>query len=235
MLSLKTTARLVLSLVLILVFSLGSDELRIAAGTMVSWPLGLFVKRHFSPPAAFGRVFHIYFFASFWLLAATNDIFYENTFGRFWDMYFERDPYDPDVPGSGFTDWRQTFRRRNRADIDFAWRFVRFAVCSLLGFTSLPLLIPFVHWQVVEHRRSVELERTFVYLAEHGEVPPWIVEHRKRMKPKVPKPTKRDTRYMRLSDDVIFVCGPGGGFERVVAGDYDGAVSRRRGICKEFA
>jgi hypothetical protein len=49
-----------------------------------------------------------------------------------------------------------------------------------------------------------------------------------------PKP-KRDTRYNHLSDDVIFVCGANAGFERVVAGDFEGAISRRRGLSKEFA
>jgi hypothetical protein len=49
-----------------------------------------------------------------------------------------------------------------------------------------------------------------------------------------PKP-KRDTRYNHLSDDIIFVCGANAGFERVVAGDFEGAISRRRGLSKEFA
>jgi hypothetical protein len=40
---------------------------------------------------------------------------------------------------------------------------------------------------------------------------------------------------MRFSDDLVFMCGRDGGFESEVAGNYDGAVSRRRGLPKEFA
>ncbi|KAH7338537.1 hypothetical protein BKA66DRAFT_62275 [Pyrenochaeta sp. MPI-SDFR-AT-0127] len=233
MLSPKTVGRLLPSLVLIIVFVVGSIELQIAAATVLSWAIGFVAQSRFSLPVGFRRVHLYYVFASFWLLAATNDIFYENTFGRFFDLYFARDPCDPDVPGSGFTDWHETFRRRNRDDIAFVLRFLRFAICSTLSFVSLPFIVPFVHWQVVAYRRSAELERTFAYLAETGEYPPWFTERRERMKTRLPS-SKREMRYMHLSDDVIFVCGPGGGFERVVAGDYDGAISRRRGISKEF-
>ncbi|KAF1842203.1 uncharacterized protein K460DRAFT_380120 [Cucurbitaria berberidis CBS 394.84] len=228
------TIKLLLSLVLTTTFFLGSNELRIAIGTVLSWALGHVVQRRISLPAGFRRAYLLYVFASFWLLAATNDIFYENTFGRFFDMYFDRDPYDPDVPGSGFTNWHETFVRRHRHGIAFAWRFLRFAVCSTCGFASLPFIIPLVHWQVLEFRKFAELERCLVYVDETGEFPPWLIERRERMQPQIVEP-KRDTRYMKLSDDIIFVCGPGGGFERVVAGDYDGAISRRRGISKEFA
>ncbi|CAO2648128.1 Nn.00g090500.m01.CDS01 [Neocucurbitaria sp. VM-36] len=234
MLSPKTIANFFLSLVLIAVFFLGSTELRIAVGTLSSWALGLIAQRRLPLPAGFRRAFLVYLFVSFWLLAATNDIFYENTLGRILDLFFARCPQDPDVPGSGFTDWHETFARRHRDGIAFAYRFLRFAVCATLGFASLPLIIPLVHWQVIELRKSAELERCLVYSDKTGEYPPWLIERRERMRPQMPPP-KRDTRYMRLGDDIIFVCGPGGGFERVVAGDYEGAISRRRGISKEFA
>lgn len=234
MLSPKNISNFFLSLALIAVFFLGSMELQIAVGTIFSWALGHVVQRRVALPAGFRRAYLLYVFASFWLLAATNDIFYENTFGRFFDLFFDRASYDPDVPGSGFTDWHETFVRRHRYELGFAWRFLRFAVCSALGFASLPFLVLFVHWQVIEHRKSAELERSFAYMEKTGEYPPWLIERRERLKPKMPQDTK-DTRYMRLSDDVIFVCGRGGGFEQVVAGDYEGAISRRRGISKEFA
>lgn len=226
--------RLLLSLVLIIVIITGSNELRIAVGTVFSWALGHLVLRRLALPVSFRRALYLYIFASFWLLAATNDIFYGNTIGRFWDLYFERDTSDPYVPGSGFTEWHQRFRHRNADEIADAWYFLRLVVISTLVTISLPFVIPLVHWQVVEYRNSVELERTFVYLSEHGELPPWVIERRERMIQPLPE-SKRDTRYMRLSDDVIFVCGVGGGFVRVVAGDYSGAISRRRGISKEFA
>lgn len=75
------------------------------------------------------------------------------------------------------------------------------------------------------------LTESIEYLDRYGERPPWL---QAQVLAPEPQP-KRDTRYMRLSDDIIFVCGRGGGFERVVAGDYNGAISRRRRFSKDFA
>lgn len=228
MLSTKTNVRILLGFILIGVFCKGSNELRIAVSTMCLWALGLIAYHRLPLSAGFLRAHAAFVLASFCLLAATNDIFYENVFGRVFDIWFDRASYDPDVPGSGFTDWRMTFVRHHRYDIDLAWRFLRFAILSTVGFFTLPFAVAFAAWC----RKSSELERAIAYLSETGEQPPWLIE---REKPQTSVP-KRDTRYMRLgSDDIIFVCGVGGGFERMVAGDYESAISRRRGLWKQFA
>jgi len=109
MLSPKTNARILLSLVLIFIFTTSSDELRIATGTILSGDLGHKILCRFPLPAHIQQTFYAYFLLSLVALAATNDLFYEQTCGRFWDMYFERCDCDPDVPGSGFADWRDAF------------------------------------------------------------------------------------------------------------------------------
>ena len=219
-----------MSLVLIGIFSAGSTELRISIGTLFSWALGLVAHRRLSLSPAFLRYHYRYIFLSFWLLAATNALFYENTIGRFFDLFFPRAYYDPETPGSGFTDWHEVFTRRHRDDIAFAWHFLLFAFWCGLSFVCLPFVIAFGRWYAALDQRRPSLERAFAHVEKTGEYPPWLA---KQQVP-VPEP-KRDTRYMRLGDDIIFVCGLGGGFERVVTGDYDGAISRRRGISKEFA
>ncbi|KAF2852278.1 hypothetical protein T440DRAFT_38955 [Plenodomus tracheiphilus IPT5] len=235
MLSQQTTARLLLSLVLTLIFTVGSGELRVAVGTILSWALGHIIFRRFALPAGARRAFHAYLLLSSVVLSATNDVFYEQTFGRVLDLFFERCSCDPDVPGSGFTDWHETYRRRHKYEIALAWRFVCFAISWIIGLGALFVIIPFVALYKRESREWAETDRAYEWLHRTGEVPPWIVEERERRKAPMPAAPKRDTRYMQLGDDVIYVCGVGGGFERVVAGDYPGAISRRRGISKEFA
>jgi hypothetical protein len=230
MLSPKTILRIFLSLVLIIVFYAGPNELRISIATLLSWVIGLIAHQHLSLSPRFLRNHILFILLSWWLLAATNTLFYECTFGRCLDIFFARCKYDPETPGSGFTDWHEHFARRHRDDITFAWDFLYFALWSTLGFVSLPFVIAFGHWYAALPRQIPSITSAIEYLNETGEYAPWLA------KQQVPlPPPKRDTRYVRLSDDVVFVCGRGGGFERVVAGDYDGAISRRRGLSKEFA
>jgi hypothetical protein len=216
--------------VLIIVFSAGSNELRISVATLLSWTIGLIAHQRLSLSPNFLRNHILFILLSWWLLAATNTLFYECTFGRCLDIFFARCEYDIETPGSGFTEWHERFARRHRDDIAFAWDFLRFALWSIFGFVSLPFVIAFGHWYAALPYQTPSITSAIKYLNETGERPPWLA------KQELPFPLpKRDTRYMRLSDDVIFVCGRGGGFERVVAGDYDGAISRRRGLSKEFA
>jgi hypothetical protein len=232
MLSLQTIVRLFLSLVLIAVFLAGSYELCIAVATLLSWALGLIAHSRLSLSPTFLRRHYFYILVSFWLLAATNKLFYESTAGRCLDLFFPQDKYDSETPGSGFTEWHETFSRRHRAEIAIAWSILCFAFFAVLAMVSLPLVIAFDYWYVARAQRLPGLEVAIAYLDSTGEYPPWLFKAQVR----APEPeSKRDTWYMRLSDDIIFVCGVRGGFERVIAGDYEGAVSRRRGLSKKFA
>jgi hypothetical protein len=94
-------------------------------------------------------------------------------------------------------------------------------------------LVPVFVKLVTTPSASDEIERTICYMGENGgKAPPWREEKRGM---KVPKVAKRDTRYNWLSDELIFVCGPGGGLETVVDGDLEGTVARRRVLRKRFA
>jgi hypothetical protein len=134
------------------------------------------------------------------------------------------------VPGSGFTDWHETFRRRKAYEIDLVWQFLRAAFFWTFVAISLPIVIPLGHWFFVNVNKTTELERVFAYIEEHGERPSWSY--------KQPEPSVvsiGDTRYNRLSSELIFVCGPGGGLETVIDGDIEGAISRRRALRPRFA
>jgi hypothetical protein len=106
--------RIIMSLVLIAIFFTGSLELRIVTATLSSWALGLVLLRRLSLSPTFLRRHHLFIFVSGVLLAATNTLFYESTAGRCLDLFFPRSSYDPDTPGSGFTDIYDTFARRHR-------------------------------------------------------------------------------------------------------------------------
>jgi hypothetical protein len=135
-------------------------------------------------------------------------------------------------PGSGFTDIYDTFARRHRHDIKLARDFLRFAFWSPFAFVSLPFVVAGNYWYAKLPARQPGLTDAIEYLDRTGEYPPWLLM----AQVQVPEPkSKRDTRYMHLSDDIIFVCGLGGGFEQVVAGDYEGAISRRHDLSKDFA
>ncbi|KAH7077523.1 hypothetical protein BKA63DRAFT_267244 [Paraphoma chrysanthemicola] len=229
MLSPTAIVRLLLSLMLITVFSSGSNELRIAVGTIFVWALGLIIHHHLSLSHTFLKYHYCFIFASCWLLAAFNEIFFENVFGPFFDLFFARDSYDPDTPGSGFTDWHETLLRRHRDDLAFAWHFLIFAFWIGIAFVSLPFVVGTAHALAALAQQTVGLERAIAHVYKTGEHPPWMAN----VAPT--PPPERDTRYMQLADDMIFVCGPGGGFERVVAGDYESAIACRRGFSKRFA
>jgi hypothetical protein len=51
----------------------------------------------------------------------------------------------------------------------------------------------------------------------------------------VPEVVKSNTQYNILSDELTFVCGPGGGLEAVVDEDFNSAVARRQALSKTFA
>jgi hypothetical protein len=119
--------RTIMSLVLTAVFFAGSLELRIIAALLVSWALGLDLHHRLSLSPSFLRRHRLFMFMSSVVLVATNTLFYENTAGRCLDFFFTRASYDPDTPGSGFTDIYDTFARRHRHDIELAWDFLRLA------------------------------------------------------------------------------------------------------------
>ncbi|KAH7088059.1 hypothetical protein FB567DRAFT_330546 [Paraphoma chrysanthemicola] len=225
MLSPTAIVRLLLSLVLITVFSSGSNELRIAVGTIFVWALGLIIHHHLSLSHTFLKYHYCFIVVSCWLLAAYNEIFFENVFGRFFDLFFVRDSFAPNTAGSGFTNWHETLLRRHRDDLAFAWHFLVFAFWTGVAFVSLP----FVVGLAALAQQTKGLERAIAHVDKTGEHPPWMANV-----PPTPPPAS-DTRYLQLADDMIFVCGPGGGFERVVASDYESAIARRRGFSKRFA
>jgi hypothetical protein len=230
MLSTQNKLRIFLSLVLIAVFAASSNELRIAIGTLFSWALGHILIRRLALPTGFRKAHNTYMIVSFCLLAGFNDPFWENTFGRLLDLFFDRYRYDPDVPGSGFTDWHETFRRRKAYEIDLVWQFLRAALFWSFVAVPLPVVIPLGHWLATNVNKTTELERAFAYIEKHGERPPWSYKQ-----PEATVMSMRDTRYNRLSSDLIFVCGPGGGMETVIDGDIEGAISRRRALRPRFA
>ncbi|KAI4959208.1 hypothetical protein J4E86_002930 [Alternaria arbusti] len=230
MLSPQNKLRILLSLVLITIFAASSNELRIAIGTLFSWALGHVLIYRLSLSVSFRQAHNTYMMVSFGLLAGLNDPFWENTFGRLLDLFFDRCRFDPDVPGSGFTDWHETFRRRKAYEIDLVWQFLRAALFWSFVAVFLAVAVPLVRWFTHESQ-TTKLERAFTYTRDHpGERPPWMYKQ-----PEATVVSKRDTRYNRLSSELIFVCGPGGGLETVIDGDIEGAISRRRALRPRFA
>jgi hypothetical protein len=174
----------------------------------------------------------VFVFLSFWLLAATNTLFYENTFGRCLDLFLTRDSYDPDTPGSGFTDWYETACRRHRYKIACAWRVFHWACWSGASFIISWCIIIVDRCCTKFSKRQPSITDAIEYLDRTGKYPPWLVKAQ--APAPEPKP-KRETRYCHLSDEVIFVCGHGGGFEWVINGDFEAAIARRRGLSKKSA
>jgi hypothetical protein len=220
----KAIIYLFVSLVLIAILLSSSKELRVPAGTVLIWALGRVAHHCLSQSPSLSQYHYCFIFASFVLLAANKDLFYENTFGRFFDLFFIRVSYDPDTPGSGFTDWYEPILRhqlrRHGDNLAFVWRFVVFGLWSGFGFISLPFIVGIMRGSAALARQTGDLERAIAHVDMTGEHPPWRVKS-----PQYTLPN-RDTRYMRLADDIIVACGPG---------NYDGAISRRRGLSKEFA
>jgi hypothetical protein len=95
---------------------------------------------------------------------------------------------------------------------------------------SLPIIIPLAHWLYANINKETELERAFAYIEKHGERPPWSYKQ-----PEATVVSKRDTRYNLMSSELIFVCGLGGGYETVIDGDIESAISRRRALRPRFA
>jgi hypothetical protein len=87
------------------------------------------------------------------------------------------------------------------------------------------VLAPVVHRFFTTPRQIEMIEHTFRYMEKNeGREPPRVVERRMQ---KVPKIVKRDTRYNVLNEELIFVCGVGGGLRRCLMGIS--RVRRRRG------
>ncbi|CAN9163965.1 unnamed protein product [Alternaria alternata] len=203
MLSTLIKLRVLLSLVLIAIFAASSDELRIAIGTLFSWALGHVLIHRLALPIKYRQALN---------------------------TYILRDRCDPDVPGSGFTDWHETFRRRKAYEIDLVWQFLRAVFFWTFVAIFLPIVIPLAHWLYANINKETELERAFAYIEKHGERPPWSYKQ-----PEATVVSKRDTRYNLMSSELIFVCGPGGGYETVIDGDIEGAILRRRALRPRFA
>jgi hypothetical protein len=220
MLSTKNNVRLFLSLVLIAVCTAGSEELQIAVGTLFSWATGHILLHHFALPAGFRHAHLTYIIVSCWLLAAYNDLFWENTCGRFLDLYFDR--WHQDISGSGFTAWYVTYRRRHAYEVEFFWRFLRATVGWSFAALSLPFLVPLAHWWSTPSWQS-QFERR---CRELGELE---LEARS-----TPLPLKREMRYFPRHEGHVVVPQ----FGSVVAGDYDyegAAVWRRHQLTRQFA
>ncbi|OAL00572.1 hypothetical protein IQ06DRAFT_146218 [Phaeosphaeriaceae sp. SRC1lsM3a] len=194
--------RIILSLVLTIIFTTGSFELRLAVGTLLSWALGLILHQRLALSPAFLRRHAVCIFASFWLLAAYNNLFYQNVIGRPLDLFFGRDEHDLETPGSGFSLWLET------ADEEFEW---------VMGIFRIIFLT------VVALTTAVLLSAAMLLDSIANTAYPSSVQ--------VQAPqakSKHDTRYVYLSDELISVCGRYGGFESVVAGDLEAAIRRRR-------
>jgi hypothetical protein len=165
----------ILHLVLLSIARGGSNELRTATATIFLWALGLALHRRFSLSPAFLRLHYLFVLVSCVLLAATNDLFYENTAGRLFDVWFERPSYDPDTPGAGFTMWRMTFCRQNRHELALVWALLRIVVIWGLVFVAAP----FVVVTLCAFRKMMEgygeLTDAMEALDEHHrEHPPWL-------------------------------------------------------------
>jgi hypothetical protein len=232
-LSTTTHIRLLVLLALFLACWTDTPDLRTATLTMTTWALGPILLTKFSLPRWLRRAHALYMLVSSVALAATNDLFYYNTLGRLLDLFFWRDiHYAPDTPGSGFTDWAVTFRRRNAWQIEGAWRTLSNIFWTCVVVAVLFLVSVFIKL-VTTPSANDEIERTVCYMQENGgKTSPWLEEKRR---VKVPEMAKRVTRYNWLSDELIFVCGPGEGLETVVDGDFEGTVARRRALRKRFA
>jgi hypothetical protein len=132
MLSPKNTLRTILSLVLIAIFTSGSDKLRISVGTMLIWALGLIAHHRLRLSPAFLKGHIAFIITTFGLLAACNELFYETAFGHIIDLFLERPSYYCDTPGSASRIGTSAFRagtaatlRSRGASCAFAsgWRF----------------------------------------------------------------------------------------------------------------
>ncbi|KAF2791209.1 hypothetical protein K505DRAFT_207921, partial [Melanomma pulvis-pyrius CBS 109.77] len=108
--------RLLMSFVLIYLFAVGGIELRLCLAAFLSWGIGgailVVAHRHHCRIVTFAKVYAVFVAVSFLALAAFNDLFWYNMVGRLLDLVIARDPYDPDVPGSGFIDLCETFWQR---------------------------------------------------------------------------------------------------------------------------
>lgn len=220
--STKTVLDLLLSLVLIKAFLWCSSELQTIIMVIISWGLGLAIVERLSLPVACWRALIIYVVATSWLLAATNNMFFENFFGGFLGLFFAR---TTDSPGSGFTTWLEVFFHRRQANLQLVWLFFRPMVFTTLRFVGpFGPVILVCRFLLVPGRETDESR--FGPEAEFS-WPPSFEEPRPALSP---SPPKRDTRYMVWggSGEVIFVCGQDGGFEKVVDGDIEGAIARRR-------
>ncbi|KAJ4350279.1 uncharacterized protein N0V89_008900 [Didymosphaeria variabile] len=153
-------------------------------------------------------------------LGYDENTYYPSVLGPILDLFFERDPHDDLVSGSGYTLF-----------IDDNWKtisnFVNFLITtfwSIILLISLPPIIVLIHMFREATKRVNERDAAYRYAEENnGAMPPWRVKAQP-----IPPPT-RDTRYMLLGGDgrVIWVCGVGGGFEDVINGDIEGAIARR--------
>lgn len=212
MLSTKDLFRIILSLVLINIFSAGSLELRLAIATLTSWAVDLILHHHLALSPTFLHRHTLFIFASLWLLAAYNNLFYQNAIGLPLDLFFERDPLDLETAGSGFAVWLGNFPEQHEG----LMRLLRIIFLTLVVITiSLFLTIAMLLDSIASTSDFSSAEGTAQVQAPG------------------PEP-KHDTRYVYLSDELIFVCGRHGGFESVVAGDLEAAIRRRRPVEPAF-
>ncbi|KAF1829604.1 hypothetical protein BDW02DRAFT_143107 [Decorospora gaudefroyi] len=229
MFSIHTRARLFLSLVLITAFHLGSTDLRIVIAVMTSWALGYILLKRFETLSEYRRAYWAYVAGSFIGLSATNDIFYENTCGRMLDVVFTQDASAPNIPGSGFPDWWWMFQREYDDEIECVIEFCLAVVRWTIGVVSL---VAMVVLGLVHYLTPPNIADAIEHLGKTGEMPAWWLEQRAAA---VPEVARRDTRYNWMSDELIFVCGHRGGFEKVIDGDIEGAIARRRALRPRFA
>jgi len=212
------TIRFALSLMLMNILLFGSNELRLCLLSFSAWSIGgLFFARnrhHISAPRL-ARYFLAAVFVNFCTMVAYNDLFYYEVVGRFLDIFFARAWFELDVPGSGFELFCDVFWRRHGwiffAVLSALWRA---AVILLFGILIPPtfIIVRFVR------RWTKEMDERDAAFARLDALPrPWDKGYQA---PPPPPPTS-DTRANFLRD--------------TQRRDFEDAVSRLRGLSKEFA
>ncbi|KAF2111766.1 hypothetical protein BDV96DRAFT_634547 [Lophiotrema nucula] len=110
------------------------------------------------------RLYGIFVLLSGYNLSTYNDIFYENTFGRIQDLWFDRDPLDPHTPGSGYDLAYRLFWRHYGDTIYFWYNVISSAIIVLVVTTLCTLVAALCHWIHTMGRQFDEFERRLNYV-----------------------------------------------------------------------
>ena len=173
MLSKATIVQLLGSLLFLSLIAFSDNDHRLAIIFPLLWVLGSYALtffQHHRHASTVNRAFLVFVGISFLGLSAFNDLFYYNVIGRTLDIWFDRDPYDDEVPGSGFTDFYETFWRCNGQSI----------IDSLCAIRNTILTISFMLGAIGMHAfyhisKRPRIEHLWQWIDEHpGEpLPAW--------------------------------------------------------------